>query len=63
MKREILFEKLKTEAETTSINGLAKRLEIPFPTLHRILHGTVKQGRVETWDKIEAYFRRNKSKR
>lgn len=63
MKRELLLEKLKAEAKSTSINSLSKRIDVPFATLHRILNGTYRQGRVDTWDKIERYMRRSKQRK
>lgn len=53
---EDLMKKLKRDLKKVSVNGLARKLLIPAPTLWRIVTGR-SPGSLKTWNRIEECYK------
>lgn len=60
--RQKILKKLIADAKSASIYRMAKRLDINYISLWRIINGK-SPGNVKSWDKIFAYYGRYYSKK
>ncbi len=56
--RQRILKKLIADTKNTSIYRMAKRLDINYTSLWRIVNGK-SPGNIRSWDKIFAYYGRN----
>ena len=58
--RTELLKKIKADLKTTNLNSLASAMDMDQPTLWRLVYGE-SHGRMDTWEKIQAYYKRRKT--
>lgn len=55
--QEKLIKKINHDLKSTRLYILSKQIDIPYATLWRITHGEGGSVKMETWEKIDNYYR------